>query len=183
MAGGDSTNTGNARNYTSSWGQGSVSFQQLYDSSLVLTNVYDGSIIGTGGWRAVTPADFSEVIISGAQISIGAVSVTGNPIVQTMPVPFASPGSTTVSGTTSFPLVTGIALQANPTRKRAYIQNISSGSNLWIGYGFAPSVNSLTVLLGAAGSDNNANGGFLIEDAYTGSIFVSGSTRFTAWQV
>lgn len=214
----DSVLNSGFRNYFSSYGQGSVAFNQLYDSTLVLTNVYDGSVIGTGGWRPITPADFSEVIISGATVSVGSVAITGspnftandgtvkvnitgqpivvnaavtgapvftitgNPTIYTTPAPIAPMAAVTVSGTNTFSSVTGIALQANASRRKAYIQNISSGSVLWVGYGFGPSTGAANILLKAASADNAGDGGSLIEDSFTGALYVSGVTRFIAWQ-
>lgn len=75
---GDSVNTGKYRNFLGAFNQ-AVAFNYLYDSSLVVTNVYDPSIpIGTGGFRPFFPSDFaSNISLSGVSINIGAVSVTG----------------------------------------------------------------------------------------------------------
>ncbi len=74
----DSSYTGKARNYFSSYGNGAVSFINIFDASTIVTNVNDGSIIGTGAWRAAVPADFAaNISLSGVSISVGAVAVTG----------------------------------------------------------------------------------------------------------
>lgn len=79
---GDSSNTGRARNYFGSYGQGAISFLNIYDSSTIVTNINDGTILGTGAWRAAVPSDFAaNISLSGVSITVGSVAITGNPSV------------------------------------------------------------------------------------------------------
>ncbi len=84
------------RSFTSVFGvnHATPSFQYLWDPSLLTTGGTNTSI--TGGWRGVEPADFSNVTITGAQISIGAVAITGSPNVRVIN-PLAITGSPNVT--------------------------------------------------------------------------------------
>jgi hypothetical protein len=60
--------------------KGTQAFNLLWDSSLVW---YNGAALTTGGWRQMQPSDFAASInVSGLNLTVGAVAVTGNPQVQ-----------------------------------------------------------------------------------------------------
>lgn len=83
-------------------------------------------------------------------------------------------------------LVTGTVLVSNPSRIAWGIQNVGSGSSLFVKLGSAPtSTGSFTWILRAASSDYGADGGTFTDSPamYRGDVSVSGSTRFSVWEM
>ena len=82
--------------------RGSQSFTLLYDASLTW---YNGQTLTTGGWRPALPSDFAaEINVSGLDLTVGAVAVTGTAnvsVINTAPIPVS--GVTVIS---SLPSVT-----------------------------------------------------------------------------
>jgi len=69
------------RTFGDTFGKGAPAFLHVADTGVVFTNG-DGQVT-TGAWRAATPADLgttSNVSISGLSLSVGAVAITGNPL-------------------------------------------------------------------------------------------------------
>lgn len=79
----DTSFTGRYRSYSNTYGQGAVSFGQLYDASWVVYQQGTSIAISTGAWRPAFPSDFAaNISVSGLNLTVGAVAVTGNPQVQ-----------------------------------------------------------------------------------------------------
>lgn len=83
-------------------------FQYLFDSGVVWQN--DAGMLVTGAMRPVVPTDLastSNVSVSGLSLTVGAVAITGNPLVTVSNT--ILPTSGTVQGGNNLPLyVTGI---------------------------------------------------------------------------
>jgi len=111
---------------------------------------------GTGAWRALTPADFQPT----------AVSVNNY----------------VASGGAGQAMITGQVLAANPARTELFIQNVGSGSVLYVKFGVPPvSQQSFNVILSAASTDFGA-GGSLSNSTWKGPVSVSGQTRATWYE-
>lgn len=81
-----------------------VTFGYVQDPALPIYNA-QGALISSGGWRPFHPADFAaNVSVSGLNVTVGAVAVTGNPQVQisnTAPINVTGIVNTVVTGSVS----------------------------------------------------------------------------------
>lgn len=198
-----------------------VAFSYINDPSLVLYT-QQGVAYATGGFRPMATTDLMDITLTGVSISIGAVAVTGSPLVTiagvssvsvsggyigitgaplvtpvftgapavtpvftgshavTSYTPTATPSNFTVSGSVGT-MVTGNALPAT-ARTQFYVQNVGSGSALYVKLGVAPaSAQSFSFILKAATADFGADGGVYTNTFYTGTVSISGATHFIAW--
>jgi len=83
-------------------------------------------------------------------------------------------------------MVTGNVLLANPNRIAWGIQNVGSGSSLYLKFGTAPAGSgNFNMLLRAATADFGSDGGSFIDSpaVYLGDVSISGSTRFSVWEM
>lgn len=90
------------------------------------------------------------------------------------------------SGNLGTTIVTGNVLLANPNRIAWGIQNVGSGSLLYLKFGSAPAGSgSFNMLLKASAADFGADGGSFLDSPamYLGDVSISGSTRFTVWEM
>lgn len=84
-----SSNNGRFRTFGDTFGKGSPVFLHIADTGTVFPDA-DGNLT-TGAWRPATPSDIGSVAnlsVSGLSLTVGAVAVTGNPL---MTVSNASP--------------------------------------------------------------------------------------------
>ena len=78
--------TAASRFFSAPPGTHNVTMGYLWDQDAVMSGS-TASSMRTGAWRAITPEDFSDINISGVNISVGAVAVTGSPtVVVTAPI-------------------------------------------------------------------------------------------------
>lgn len=146
----------------------------------------NGGLVGITGSPFVTLAGVPNVTISGGYVGITGVhnvGITGQPAVTAyQPITVGGPGNFVSSGSAGVQ-ITGVAIAANAARLQAYVQNVGSGSALFVKLGAAPaSDKSFSFILKAASADLGADGGSWTDNGfYTGVISVSGSTRYIAW--
>lgn len=124
----------------------------------VASVVYDNL---TSKFRFLTTAD----LVSGSVGTIGGTSIN-----------------------TSFPSgVNGNVLFANPNRKELFIQNLSTGSALYVKFGELAHFTNFSAVLKADSTLNDAgNGGQLSSDVWKGIVSVSGDSsviRYIAWEL
>lgn len=100
----------------------------------------------------------------------------------TQPYPFSVASNSTPSGSVGGIPIFGVALPASSSRSVAFIQNVGSGSPLYVSFGAPASTGSFHRILDAATTDFGGNGGVMEEFGWRGDVFVSGSTRFISWQ-
>lgn len=90
------------------------------------------------------------------------------------------------SGNIGTNIVTGSVLLSNPNRIAWGIQVIGSGSPLYVKFGTGPAgTGSMNLLLKGSAADYGADGGSFIDSpaVYLGEVSISGSTRFTVWEM
>lgn len=141
--------------------------------------------VAVTGSPTVTITGISSVGINGNVSTVSAggyVGITG--VVSVTNNEYSTVSNSTVSGSNSS-ITTGQALPSNAARNNLYIQVVGTGSPLYVAYGnTAASQTNFNVLLKADSAPYAGNGGVLTDDAYLGSVMVSGSAGclFTIWQ-
>lgn len=105
------------RTFGDTFGKGAPVFLHLADTGITFTNA-DGQIT-TGAWRPATPADVgsvSNVSVSGLNLTVGAVAVTGNPLM-------------TVSNVTPIPMSGAVYVQNQlPINVTGWVTTITTGN-------------------------------------------------------
>lgn len=136
----------------------------------------------TGMWRAYKTTDLANLTISGMEVVVGNIGVTG--LVTTIPANATTTNNYSQSGSAGQTLLTGQILAANPARVQTYIQVIGSGGPLYVKLGAAPaSQQSFSILLKPASSDFGQDGGIWSDNGFwKGIVSVSGTTRVIAWE-
>lgn len=156
-----------------------TNFSQVFDASQVST---DGGT--TGMYRSMQVSDFSNISITGNANVTGTVNVitTGN--FQTLDAANSTPNNYTQSGSAGQTLLTGQILAANSSRSKLFIQNIGSGSVLYVKFGAAPaSQQSFSTILSPSTIDFGGNGGVYSDNgSWRGIVSISGQTRMIAWE-
>lgn len=100
----------------------------------------------------------------------------------TQDYPFSVTSNSTPSGSVGGIPIFGMALPESNSRSVAFIQNVGSGSPLYVSFGAPASTGNFHKILAAATTDFGGNGGVMEETQWRGAVFVSGSTRFISWQ-
>lgn len=155
------------------------SLQWIFDPNQVST---EGG--QTGMWRAFQASDLANITISGMEVVVGNVGITGSPTVTTIPANATGTNNYVQSGSAGQTFLTGQILAANPARVQTYIQVIGSGSPLYVKLGAAPaSQQSFSLILKAASSDFGTDGGTYSDNGFwKGIVSISGNTRAICWE-
>ena len=105
------------------------------------------------------------------------------PFTTTVPVPYATVSNRVVSGSMGA-ITAGIALPANPSRKRFYLQVVGSGGPLLVNLGGVASHQAFNLILAPATTDYGSDGGVMSDNEWQGAVGVSGGIgcRFIAWE-
>jgi hypothetical protein len=168
-------------------------------------NVGNVAVTGTTNVNIVNPVVPISGIVTvngGSSSSNGAVQITGNSVVGISGTPnvnivnsaplnvtgilsIYSPGNSVTNSTPSGS--NGLAIQANALRKTWFIQNLATGSSpLFIRLGNPASSQNFNILLKAASSSFEGDGGSFIDDGpkWTGAVYVSGQhPNFVSWDI
>lgn len=179
------------KTYISPGGVQGYGVSYIFDPNLIITNSNDNTLITTGGFRPLANTDFMNVTISGVEVVVGSIAVTGSPNVTNngggvtvYPANSTGANNYVASGGAGQALITGNILLSNTGRLQAYVQNIGSGSSLYVKLGLAPcSAQSFSFILKNASTDFGSDGGVWSSDGfYTGPISISGQTRYIGWE-
>lgn len=75
----------------------------------------------------------------------------------------------------------GTVLDTNTNRLNFYVQNVGSGGALYIKYGTGASSASYNLILKAASTLENGDGGSITDDIWKGPLSISGNSSFNKY--